>query len=76
MVANLRVAVAIGCVGKFEWYKRVVCWAEPSRPFLKHFICKLLSYEAGQKFVENDPLMVPAQMPRRFFEHSVGRLFR
>ena len=39
----------------------------------KHFIRKLLSYEAGQKLMENDPLMVPAQVARRCFEHVVGR---
>src|SRR5277367_1516923 len=72
-MANLRVAIAIGRVGKFERYEHAVSGAKPARPFLQHLICKLLPYQCGEKLVENDPLKMPAQIPRRCFEYAIGR---
>jgi hypothetical protein len=43
------------------------------KTFAKHLIYEHLPYERGQKFVENDPLIVPPQLPGRFVEHTIVR---
>ena len=74
-VANLRMTVPIGCVGKLKRYKSAMRWTKPLRAFSKYLIYKRLSDERGQKLMKNDPLVVPAQQPGRFVEHAVVRCF-
>jgi hypothetical protein len=47
--------------------------AKPPRAFSKHLICERLSNERRQKLVDNNPLIVPPQLPGRFFEHAIVR---
>jgi len=47
--------------------------SKPFRPFPKYLICKRPSDERRQKFVKDDPLIVPSQLPCSFVEHTIVR---
>ena len=49
---------------------------KPLRTFSKYFVCKRLSDERRQKFVENDPLIMPTQLPSPFVECAIVRYSR
>src|SRR5260370_403445 len=70
-VANLSMAITIGCVRKLERCESAMRRAKPLRAFSKHLVCKGLSDEHGQKFVKNDPLIVPAQLARCLVKHAI-----
>ena len=72
-VTNLSVAVSVSRIGKFERYKCVTTWTKIMRPLFEHLICKDRSDERRQKLVQNDPLIMPAQLPGSFVEDVVVR---
>src|SRR5437588_9553309 len=72
-VPDLRMAVPIGCVGKLERYECAVLRAKPPRAVPKHLLYKRIPDERRQKLVQNDPLIMPPQLRRRFVERAVVR---
>ena len=72
-VTNLRVAVSVRRIGKFERYKCVLNGAKIMRPFSQNVSCKCRSDKRRQKLVENDPLIVPPQLPGSFVEDVIVR---
>src|SRR3954468_14649408 len=72
-MANLRVTIPIGRIGKFERNESAMARVKPLWTVSKHLVCKCRSDECGQKFVENYPLIVPPQLPSRFVEYATVR---
>src|SRR5437667_8356912 len=72
-VPDLRMAVPIGCIGKLKRYECAVLRAKPPRSVSKHLLDKRIPDERRQKLVQNDPLIMPPQLPRRFVERAVVR---
>src|SRR5262249_27452164 len=70
-LANLGMPVPKSGIGELKRYKCAITRADPPRAFTQYLIYKLLSDEPRQKFVKNDPLIVPAQPPASFVEYPV-----
>src|ERR1039457_3287416 len=69
-VTNLRMAVSVGGISKFERNKGVMTGTIITRALPENLIGKGRPDERRQKLVENDPLIVPPQLPGGFVEHA------
>src|SRR5919108_3049963 len=63
-------AVAIRCVGKLERDKSGMRRPKPAWAFSKHLVYKRLTDEHGQKLINDDPLIVPSQLPGCLVEYA------
>gem|GEM_PF-5235633 len=70
-VTDLRMTISIARVGKLKWYKRIFAWMEISSAFSTHVCSGLLPNERGKKFVQDDPLIMPAHLTRGFLKNAV-----
>src|ERR1700678_84985 len=70
-MANLRVTIPIGSIRKLKRYECAMARMKPLRTLSKHLFCKRRSDKGRQKFMKNDPLIVPTQQPGCFLEHAI-----
>ena len=72
-MANLRVAVSISGVGKFERHEHAAIASEIFWAFAQHLPGERLPDQRRQKFVEDYPLIVPTEFAGGFVESAIVR---
>src|SRR5437588_12798598 len=66
-------AVPIRGAGKLKRYECAMRGVKPPRAVSKRLFYKPIPDERRQKLVQNDPLIMPPQLQRRFVERAVVR---